>query len=1326
MSEVKLLKNQPHHCLSEKSANGFVAGTIQNCSVQEKFLDKIIPPGLSRLSSTLSESLLVTQDSIKKAEHVKTQPQVIDSFSRPSYSQETNSCINFSLPTLDYLLSDSLYSGSDKISKCFVQAKSSSIGSCSTNQNRVSQKFPETCISGGNLLNKNGTFGLLVPIKPKPSPSFIQTSLGKIHTQDLPEDRYENKDNSCLVLEHKVIDKLKSNSSDPIRHEILENNEIIKELKKQNDRFTFSDDLQFLKSEFRDTENILEALTGSLICDDKELLNEALNKTEMQSDKHQYDNSIRYVLENQELENNEILIINKEIECIKGSLCKIVVSEESKDALIKDELKKDCSVNKKEEVNKVFHLNQNDEIEKLAAIEKLQSIDDLSPLNVFSKSDDYTSIPFSENDNSFLAECHRLNITMEIPQVNEYRPNHKNVDFDSLINYSKVFGDKVFCEMSLDEITEKAIDFWSVKDFNKRCSQQTSKCTLNEAYAESEKLIDFPSFDMFLSCNLPETDIEPIVENNDKSKQQRENNTLKEQDTKGDSNIVKITCEKKFPPNLYSIPTSLQDLERKSFTETKQGSVGETVNEYAENDNTLTKKINLNNNNFETSKITLTDVTNPESTSIMENVAKKQCLSITDDILITSSNRVFTEIMDLSCEPSFVDISEIMQEDFKGGHNTYCDVYSNSDKKRIDHPSVFCGTNVLSVENLELQPDERVSESVDLLSDHELYHHVDFLRDNETQLKYDTVCKNKVKNFDLNLAQNQLDEKLSESTETPHGNQDLNRNVENEMEKATFLKGLGLKSLSCCETMVNVYEHYADCLDVLKDKVISAYLKNPLIPSDRATSFYCYLCNTGHLQAGKMTFVSEVYRNLRSTSKQVIPNTLSSKKGEHIQELNAMLGEQNWMQFYMDLLPKEMKTPVPLCSAVSTSQNEEASLFPYVPVPNNENHNIVTVSSNSKSCNGPLKTSIVTPDFDISVCKKPQSSSHSNILPTSNLSTVLHPVYTKSNLCTSVQVTSSTLRQGYCETSKPPKSLLPALKPKTTKTTEKLPLTSHQVSHKRVSFSPTQSATYTQKSLSRPDTVVTSYALSVGMSLSITSPSSGYFSTQHSSIITTVASRKSLECVSSLEQRTRGNYSVIHVPFSKPANCMSNGKMQTAVYSLRSQNNQNKRILNQENSMTHVSPVRKGKLEKRDISENVSISVFSPHSINKTERELGESKNHIPNNRDLPQSAKRRKKALECEECGKLYSETSSYAFQKHVRRHKLGKQSKEKGSSISNAARFASCPIKIEERMKLRVRTFKCQTCGKAYTDNNILKWHIHTVHNEIETEEETNRLKL
>ncbi|XP_022237461.1 uncharacterized protein LOC106478196 isoform X2 [Limulus polyphemus] len=1356
MSEVKLLQNQPHHCLSEKSTNGYVAGTIQNCSVQEKFLDKIIAPGLSRLSTALSEGCLVTQDSMKKAEHVKTQPQVIDSFSVPSYSQDTKSHRMLSLPTLNcYALSDSLYSGSDKSNKSFVQAKSSCTVFSTTNQSRVSEKSPEICISDGNLLNKNGTFGLFVPIKPKPSLPIIscptirkpdkdllenltschlqnasaihlpfanvnevdfkqdETSLGKVHAQDLLQDTYSKKDNSCPALEQKVISKLKSNSSDSIRHEIQENNESIKESKKQNYTFTFSDDLQFLKSEFKDTKNILEVLTESLICDDKELLNESLNKIEMQSDKHQYDNSFRYVVRERALENDEILIVNKEMECNKESSCEMAVSERKKDVLFQDESQKDCLVNNEEGINKVFHLNQNDENENLAVAEKHQNTDDLSPLNVPSENDDYTSIPFSENYNSLPAECHRLNISMEIPQVNEYIPNHKNVDFDSLINYSKVFGDKVFCKISLDEIAEKAIDFWSVKDFNKRCSQQTSKYKLTETCAESENLIDFSSFDMFFSCNLPKTNIESIAENKDKSKQQRENNTLKQQDMKANLNTVEITCENKFPKNLYSLPTSSQDLERKSFIEMKKRSVDETATEHTEMNDASIEKFSLNNNNFETSQVIMTDLTNPgstrdvltktESASQIENMAKKLCSSITDDMFRTSSNQVFTEIMDLSYEPSFVDISEIMQVDFKKGDNTCSDVYSNSDKEKesIDQPSIFCGTNILPLQNFELQPDERGLKSVGLLSDNELYHHVDFLSNNKTQLKCDSICKNKVKNFDMNLVQNQLDEELLESTKISHENQHLNRNLENEMEKMTFLKGLGLKSLSCCDTRVNPYERYASCLDVLKDKVISAYLKNPLIPSDRVTSFYCYLCKTGHLQAGKMTFVSEVYRNLRSTSKQVLPNTISSKK---------------------DLLPKEMKAPVPPCSAISTSQLEETSLFSYVPGQNNENQDIVAESLNSNSCNGPLNTNTVTSEFDISVCNTSQSASHSNILLTSNLSTVFHPVYTKSNLCTTVQGTSSTLRQSCCENSKPPQSLLPALKPKTTESSETLPLTSHQVSHKRVSFSPTQSATYTQ-SVSRPVTLVTSDALPIGMNLSEISPSSAYFSTQHSSVITTVASR-SLECVSNLEQRSQENYSVILVPFSKPANLMSGGKIQIAVQSHRSPNTQNKGTLNQENSMNHASPVRKGKLEKREISENVSTSIILPHSSNKTEKELEESNNHISNNRVLPQSAKRRKKALECEECGKLYSETSSYAFQKHVRRHKLGKQSKS--SSFSNATRFASYPNKNEERMKLRVRTFKCQTCGKAYTDNNILKWHIQTVHNEVETEEETNRLKL
>lgn len=56
----------------------------------------------------------------------------------------------------------------------------------------------------------------------------------------------------------------------------------------------------------------------------------------------------------------------------------------------------------------------------------------------------------------------------------------------------------------------------------------------------------------------------------------------------------------------------------------------------------------------------------------------------------------------------------------------------------------------------------------------------------------------------------------------------------------------------------------ARSLAVLKDRVMSEYLKNYNVPLHRVQGMYRYLFKKGHLREGKMTYACEVYRNLRS------------------------------------------------------------------------------------------------------------------------------------------------------------------------------------------------------------------------------------------------------------------------------------------------------------------------------------------------------------------------------------------------------------------------------------------------------------------------------
>lgn len=56
----------------------------------------------------------------------------------------------------------------------------------------------------------------------------------------------------------------------------------------------------------------------------------------------------------------------------------------------------------------------------------------------------------------------------------------------------------------------------------------------------------------------------------------------------------------------------------------------------------------------------------------------------------------------------------------------------------------------------------------------------------------------------------------------------------------------------------------ARALAVLKDRVMSEYLKNHYVPLHRVQGMYRYLFKKGHLREGKLTYACEVYRNLRS------------------------------------------------------------------------------------------------------------------------------------------------------------------------------------------------------------------------------------------------------------------------------------------------------------------------------------------------------------------------------------------------------------------------------------------------------------------------------
>lgn len=104
--------------------------------------------------------------------------------------------------------------------------------------------------------------------------------------------------------------------------------------------------------------------------------------------------------------------------------------------------------------------------------------------------------------------------------------------------------------------------------------------------------------------------------------------------------------------------------------------------------------------------------------------------------------------------------------------------------------------------------------------------------------------------------------------------------------KALFLKGLDLYPQSGEQLKKIRKGRSARSLAVLKDKVMTDYLKNHLVPLHRVQGMYRYLFKKGHLKEGKLTYACEVYRNLRSRESRQRPVMMSlyeaddfSKKG---------------------------------------------------------------------------------------------------------------------------------------------------------------------------------------------------------------------------------------------------------------------------------------------------------------------------------------------------------------------------------------------------------------------------------------------------------------
>ncbi|KAL3182027.1 hypothetical protein MRX96_035486 [Rhipicephalus microplus] len=87
---------------------------------------------------------------------------------------------------------------------------------------------------------------------------------------------------------------------------------------------------------------------------------------------------------------------------------------------------------------------------------------------------------------------------------------------------------------------------------------------------------------------------------------------------------------------------------------------------------------------------------------------------------------------------------------------------------------------------------------------------------------------------------------------------------EKEETKALFCTALNLLPSSGEQLKKMRKGKSARALAVLKDKVMSEYLKNHFVPLHRVQGMYRYLFKKGHLREGKLTYACEVYRNLRS------------------------------------------------------------------------------------------------------------------------------------------------------------------------------------------------------------------------------------------------------------------------------------------------------------------------------------------------------------------------------------------------------------------------------------------------------------------------------
>ncbi|XP_022250798.1 uncharacterized protein LOC111087668 isoform X2 [Limulus polyphemus] len=846
-----------------------------------------------------------------------------------------------------------------------------------------------------------------------------------------------------------------------------------------------------------------------------------------------------------------------------------------------------CSVRIKKEVeDEEYLLNQAyNDYTKHVDDDKNKITECVSLVGVPSKNKNCTS-SFSSKNHYFSGKGYGIDKTIEMSQENKSVPDCKTLDFESLVNYSEVFGDNVLCRVSLDEITKKAVDLWSINNFDNKLSHQTLNCTsrLNTP-KDSKTISDCSSFDDLFLYNLPKNTTEFLhgnianVDQNDKEQVvegtfdssgmelltklcdvEKEHNHKKELEL----NVVKSHALKKSVTD--SVPVHFTEINNTVSEENRR----ECSEVYDDVLNTCSVSEDFVDCEVEFVKIPFSDIKSkpelldnaantghlyitPKTCKIENEISEKICNSsekyffVPNDVYKNSLNGEFMQTADALCDPSFVDISEVMEKMSYEDASTYFNLNVQQKNQNI-HSSLSCNDeNVFVPESNELQSDsvnctEVGSRSNNDLNDEESHSSCkDLLIIDDNLLKRDISHEERLdcNVFGLDSLQSHLQKK---STASSYVNDDT--------EKTSFLASLGLKSQSSCEAVIKNFESYKGYLDVLKDKVVSSYLKNPQIPSDRVMSFYHYLCKTGHLRAGKMTFVSEVYRNLRSTSKQhIVDDTLPPKNASTENDLQGTF---------------------PYAHDDKTTLNQDSTTVPPLVLCSTSDTSLYTITS----------TPVSSPSSASSILWSTSEKKH---ILTSSPTTIQHSVATTS-VSGNDQLYKPAPKQNHYNNSR----ILINDVSTSINPVENSLSTSQSVTKPKTSTVSTKSTVHTPKPfpkplLPKPITVVSSVTLPSTIQLSSVYSDCTNFIGQQPTIVTPVITKSTSGCgLVNVGQSVQERAAVLLVPVSKPINCVNGEKFWIAI---QPNNSPRTEVLKQNSIMNCASPVNKRELQKRKISE---------------------------------------------------------------------------------------------------------------------------------------------